>query len=231
MEPAKKPKSFHEFTPHLADRPPEASADKAPARFAMPSAFWQTLERDSEVKAEFERRVEARAREIIDSENSDQKAKVFEGARAEGRTQGWQEAQVQAQQLLQDLAEVKSKFLTERESLLHSHEKIWCEALVHLMKRFLVPLTPEKLQGLRGWIQESIGEMHKQSKVRVVVAPAVLGRLKESGLALDPDWEWLEDKSLNEKELRVELNGGGLIFSPDCELEKLVTKLNEVFGS
>ncbi len=202
-----------------------------PVRFTMPSAFWETLERDAEVKKEFEERVEARAKQMIDSESAPQRVAIFEGARQQGMEQGLAEARTQAQKLFADLEQVAATLIREKEALLHAHERLWCEAIAHLGRRFLIPLDPERLKGLKSWLEESIGDLSRQAKIRVVLAPSVMERVRASATGSAPHWEWAEDRSLSDQQMRVELDGGGILFAPQAEVEKLTDKINEFLGA
>jgi hypothetical protein len=206
-------------------------APAKPARFSMTSAFWETLEKDADVKKEFNERVEKRAREIIDTESAPQRAAIYDGAREQGLAEGLAEARQEAQKLFADLEAASGELLKQKEALLHAHERLWCEAITHLSRRFLIPLGPERLVNLKTWLEDSIGDLTRQSKIRVLMAPSVFERVQSSGIPGASHWEWAEDKTLTDKELRVELVGGGLLFSPQAEAEKLSEKLSELLGA
>ena len=222
-------KLFPELTPLVGAPIINAKKDAAPARFSLSRAFWDTLDSDSQVKAEFDRLVETRARAIIDGEASPQRDAIFASAKKQGLEQGLSEGREQAAKINNDLQSIVKQIASEKVTLVRAHEETWCSAIAHLARRFLIPLTPERLKDLKAWIEESIGDLSKQAKVRVALAPAVLDRVKTASLDVT-QWDWVADEALAETDFRVELEGGGLLFSPKAECEKLDAKLQEVLG-
>ncbi len=201
-------------------------------RFELPSGFWHRIESDPDLKAEWDARVEKRAREIFESEAAVEKKAVFEAARQEGIAQGMREGAAQAIESCRKLEALAESVLGERESLLRSHEAIWCRAFSHLARRFLIPVSAERMAGLHAWLEDAIGDLSRQAKIRVCVSPKVHQEVKsivgETGTA---HWEWIEDRSISDMDFRVELTGGGVFFSPADEWKKFEEKLNEVLGN
>jgi flagellar biosynthesis/type III secretory pathway protein FliH len=223
LEPATKQKSSpepeFEFT---------SFRETKPAHFQVASSFWETLRSDPLLKAEFEKQVEDRANEILRDEAHPKYRALYEGFRKEGLEAGIAEGKSQVTELFQNLEKISSELVREKEKILRDHEPVWCEALKHVLQRFLVPLSPERLQGLHDWLQAAVGEVSQIAKVRVALSPAVYKAVAPQ-LASE-HWEWVEDESLSGTELRAEVIGGGVFFSAEKEWEKLDAKLTEIFG-
>lgn len=223
MDSAKKQKSSLEENSEFA-----AFGALKPGKFNLSSSFWESLDRDPLLKAEFDRRVSERAHAILQDEAAPQRKALLESSRQEGLQQGLAEGKQKVAELCQSLDAISASLIREKETILHEHEKIWCEAIRHLMQRFMVPLSVERLKALEDWMQEAIGELSQQSKVRVAVPSSVFKQATE--LLPAQKWEWVEDETLKGTELRVEIKGGGVFFSPEKEWEKFEAKLDEVFG-
>lgn len=236
MDSAKNKKSFPDFAEasvHSEGRH-EAFADfgsPKSQRFELPSGFWNRIESDPDLKAEWDARVEKRAREIFDSEAAVEKQAIFEAARQEGIAQGLREGAALAGESCRKLESLAESILGEKEAMLRAHEVIWCRAFSHLARRFLIPLSAERLTGLRTWLEDAIGDLGRQAKIRVCVSPKVHQEVKSVVGEGAAHWEWIEDRALRDSDFRVELTGGGVFFSPEAEWKKFEEKLNEVLGN
>ncbi len=212
--------------PELVDAPSEVKK----AKFHLPSSFWAAIQTDPALKAEWDQRVDARAREILESEAAPQKQAILEEARKQGIAQGLEEGKQRAQEICDRLEAIATGVVKEKEALLHSHERVWCQTLSRTAQRFLAPLSPERLSSLQGWLEEGIGELAKSGKIRVLVSPSVLAQLGELATGSMPHWEWAADPNVKDGDLRVELEGGGLLFSSQDQSEKIDAKLKEILG-
>ncbi len=183
---------------------------------------------DPALKSEFDREVTKRAQELLLNEAAPQRKILFDEAKKEGYEQGLREGKAKSDEVCQRLNVLGESLVREKESLLRDHEKIWCDAIEYLMRRFLVPLSAERLQSLGDWIEESIGELAKEAKIQVALPCEVFAQVKD--VVPPVKWEWTEDPSLKPTDLRVEIKGGGIFFSPDVQWQKFEAKLNEVFG-
>jgi flagellar biosynthesis/type III secretory pathway protein FliH len=203
-----------------------------PVQFSMPSVVWENIERDPQVKAEFDKRVEARLQAILHTETAPQRQALFDQAKKEGLEQGIAEGQSKVAESCKYLETIAKRIIEEKQEILRAHEGIWCEAVYHLMKRFLVPLSVEKLKALHDWMESAIGDLERQSKLRVLLSPGLYAQASQLAIPADaPQWEWVEDKSLSDSELRVEIAGGGIFFSPESEWTKFEKLLSDVLGS
>lgn len=235
MDSAKNRKSFPDFATEgesTVARDFAVYGRPTPEQFSLPTSFWDAIQRDPELRAEYERRVESRAKELLEADATPQKQQIFDQARKDGFEQGVQEGRKQLQECQLHLENIAKQVIAEKVELLHQHEGIWVETVGHLMKRFLVPQTKERLANLKKWLEEAIGDLSRQAKIQVALAPSVMSEVKAITMAEETShWDWVEDRSLNEMEIRVNLLGGGLLFSPQAELAKLEEKLKEVLES
>lgn len=233
MDSAKNKKSFPDFgshSPAVKDGNFEAYRETKLLHFSLPSAQWESIERDPVVKAEFDQRVERRARELILSESSAERAAIFEEARQAGFAAGAAEGRAQIEKSGEALRQLVDQVISEKQSLLRQHEPIWCDAIRHLMKRFLVPLTVERMASIHTWLEQAIGDLGEQAKIKILVGPSLHADLVASGFTV-PKCDWVLDKALSDREIRVEIEGGGIFFSIDEEWKKFERVLDETMGS
>jgi flagellar biosynthesis/type III secretory pathway protein FliH len=232
LDSAKNKKSFPDFsdTPIAVKGEFEAFREIKLLQFSLPSALWQSIEKDPVVKAEFDQRVEARAQEIILSETSAQRAAVFEEARQAGLAAGVAEGKEQVDKSCAALSQIVARVIEDKQILLKEHEAVWCEAVRHLMKRFLVPLTVERMSTIQAWLEQAIGELGEHAKIRLLVGPNLHSDLAGKGFTVSK-CDWVLDKSLTDREIRVEIVGGGIFFSLDEEWKKFERFLDELLGS
>lgn len=219
MESAKKQKSFPDL--------PNFSAESGGV-FQLPSFFWDAVEKDPAIAVEFNRRVEARARQILEQEGSEAWKSLQASVSAEGIDRGVAEGRERVDKACAALETIAQKFLADRERLMHRHEGIWCEAIRYLSSRFLIPLTADRLKELQAWIEQGIGSVENQTTIQVAVSPKVFESLQSFSA---PGWSWVADPQLKDGDLRVDLDGGGLHFSAEEEVERLRKKIDQVLGS
>ncbi len=233
MDSAKNKKSFPDFSDSSTSGNGvgfEAFRETKLLQFSLPSALWESIERDPVVKAEFDQRVELRARELILSETNAERAAIFEQARQAGLAAGAAEAKAHLEKSGEALAQLVAQVIGDKQRLLRQHEPIWCEAVRHLMKRFLVPLSVERLAVIHSWLEQAIGELGEHARIKLLVGPAVHADIVKSGFTV-PKCEWVLDKALSDREIRVEIEGGGIFFSLDEEWKKFERLLDETLGS
>jgi len=232
LEPVKNKTSFPDFSesgPKENGRQPFSGEGNA--AFQLPSFFWDAVATDPAIAAEFNRRVEARALEILSQEGTDSWKAVREASHQEGVQRGLEAGREQLQALCAALETAARVFQAERTALLHQHEALWSEILRHLCGRFLQPLNPERLSNLRDWIEQGVGALDNQAAIQIAVSPTVLAQVQEAAaLAQTPGWTWVADPALKDTDLRVELAGGGLLFDAQQEVTQLQNKIDEILG-
>ncbi|MBY0371878.1 hypothetical protein K2X33_14430, partial [bacterium] len=199
--------------------------------FQLPTFFWDAVEHDPAMAQEFERRVELRARQILENESSEMWKSLKAAAHQEGVALGLEEGKVQLEALVQTLEATRAVLAQERGELLHQHEKELCALLKHLVDRFLQPISTERLNGLQAWVEESMGAATNQTTVQVALSPKVHAEVEGHPSLKVTGWAWVADPSLKDGDLRVELEGGGLSFSTEEQVGRLQQKLDEILGT
>lgn len=178
-------------------------------------------------KAEVDELIEKRAAEKVQSEL----ASLQEEARAEGLRKGLEEAKTAFSENLLEMgkkvSEVCASVLREKEELLKAHERDWCLALEHCLKRFLVPDAGKKLALTRDWIEESLKGFNENARVVVHLNTEDFRLLQPDMIPQTPkNWEFREDSKLALGSIRAECEGGGILFERNDQRENLDQILN-----
>ena len=201
------------------------------SRFEFGSTFWDALNGDPTFKENLEHIIEKRVEGRIAKEAE----RVLAEVKRKGYEEGLQEglaASVSAYEGIKNmLSRLTEQMLSEREKLLHQHEKLWCEAFLHLLKRFLVPKSGEIVACIREWIVDSIKEYSTKGKIKIRLSPGVSGLVSQVMSPTPEDrWKIIPDKTLNENEISCEvIDGGGIFHSQSHELKELEKRIHEFY--
>jgi flagellar biosynthesis/type III secretory pathway protein FliH len=198
--------------------------------FAVRPETWEALFADPTLRADFERRVEEAVVSRLEPDLQKYRAQVEAEAREAGVARGMEEA---AQLLTQGRAELSAvchQVLASQEAVLRAHERAWAEALVRLLRRFLVPHGDQIASGIRDWLNESLTGFAGRHAMRIRLAPDQAQQVRRAlGESNGSGWELVKDESLAPGEIRCESEAGGLIFNASPEAEQLDKFLAEYF--
>jgi flagellar biosynthesis/type III secretory pathway protein FliH len=199
-------------------------------RFQLSGSFWNALTSEPEIRGEFERmiddRVKQRLTEDLSVKTEEIRKELLESARAEGYQKGLEQGITEGREHVSmacgQLDEIAKKILADQKSLISSHEKIWCETLSYILKRFLVAKRQWVVEDLRRWLVQSFEASTHDEKIRVYLSNEDHERLSEvlAGSQAD-EFVWVKDDSLGSGEIRCESTLGTVVFSPDKKLSEL----------
>lgn len=239
MEPVKNMKS----SPENQDLSIPSPGDDG-AVFSLHPTLWTILGRDPQLSKEIDRRVsdlvESRVRELAEAKVGEASesllaqakadaARVMEEARTEGRAQGALEVREKVKAAALRMEAVCAEVIEAKTKLMREHEREWCLAMKHLLKRFLVPRSAEIVAGLGSWIEESLGLYASTHKIKVFVTPSEFDALSAVATS-GGHWELIRDPALKEGEVRCESGGAGVFFSPEEQtrvLDEIVNRFME----
>ena len=247
MVAAKNPISFpepelkDEFQPFLANeaRPQEVVAPPAEAKPSEGNAFHLEKEFVSLFLKEplIQKLIDEQVRERLEDRFQALRQQVTEEARLEGIAQGKEEALAEAR-IFQEkwreenalkLNSVLQGVLKEKETFLKAHEKEWSAALVHLLRRFKIPLAKRLGDGIESWLRDSLEQFSEQKNIQIYLSDSDYESLHASLEPKSPDrWQWMCDPNLSKNQVRYEVAGGGVFFDGSKEFQKLEAWLNEV---
>lgn len=221
------PEQVDMYTPaYLA----QASSHEA-KRFSLSSDLLGVLSSDPGLKEQWDSMVDERVRTRLAEEQAGYRAALEEEARKEGLKRGLDEARQQVEQVMQSMENIARELLIRKETILHAHEKQWCEALSHLLHRFLVPRSDALQAGVKRWLEESLTGFSGNHAIRVHVSPMEYDRLASGlGEVAGRPVELVRDATLSEGQIHCECDGGGIFFSPADEAQRLEAWLQEFFG-
>ena len=208
------------------DFEPAATTDLGVTRFPVHTHFWEAL--DPILKEDLDRMVEKRVMERLSKSLEQERSTIFLKAKEEAHEEGVQQAKQELQKVLHTLNAISTSLVDDKEKILRSHEAIWCRAMDHLLRRFLVPHAQVVSDTFRRWLDESMGGFPQNIKVRIHLAPlefksisSILGDLMQSR------WELVKDDSVPIGEIYCECDAGGIFFSPTVELGRLDSWIDE----
>lgn len=229
-----------EFQPYLPvpTAPAELKATQAQAestaddRFTVPGIFLEALWSDAAFREQWDEVIQKRVEEKFAAEQEELRAKTIADARAEGIAQGLEESRALVAEIDERLKHVCERVLEEKEALLHAHEKMWCDAMLHLLRRFLVRRPEEVVSVLQAWMDDSLRGFPQKARIRIYLSEsdnqqvqrAMSFRLDKGG-----NHEFTVDRNLSAGEIRCECDGGGIFFSPSQELTDLEAYLGGIF--
>ena len=203
--------------------PPEQSEATTNAGFGLPDRFWDWLSADAVLKTQFEKMIETKVSERVDSKLGELKEVAAKEAHAEGFKKGLEEGRSMLKHAGDHLNDLCKEVLKEKESLLRDHEGRWAGAFSHVLKRFLVSKRELAIEGIQSWLVESLGAFEQNAKVNIYLSPGDYVRL--SSPVGNPEagqkWTIVRDESLKEGEVHCECDGGGIFFSSKEQMAKL----------
>lgn len=222
------PDEFQAFTPKSQAAFSTHQPEKAQG-FAFSGSLWNSLISDPELRVQLEGLVEQRVKARLDRGFEEFRGQVKEIARIEGLAQGKAEAAAIVAEYGKRLEAVADELLREKEQILHGHEKQWCQALSHLLRRFLVPNAAEKLAAIELWLRESMQGFADKGKIYVFLPTADLEKMQPYLPAGGHQkWEFRKDASMAEGDVRCECEGAGFIFSPNEQWKRLQETLDRM---
>lgn len=225
---------------------PEGFAPKVteyhPNVFRFAKSFLSGLEQDPDLAKYIDRMVEQRVQDWLKNESEKRLADVVKSSEemghkagyATGYQTGWQTGKDESSQKFGEAIEKlnlsSQALLDEKEKILFHHEKLWAEALLHLLKRLMVPHQEETVRVVREWLQTSLERFSEEKKVKIYVSPDTLGRLGEFlGAEKQAHWEFASDARLTTGEIRCETTDEGIFFSSANELAHLEGWVEKLF--
>lgn len=234
----KKTKSFpDDFTlegePGKSREPGEfesLSATAAPCVFEFNPGFWESLYADPVFRRNLDNVIDRKVEERIAGESKALIAEMEKRAHQEGFQKGLADSQEERAQTREAMNRVCSELLADRETILHQHEKLWCEAFGHLLQRFLVPRPEQLVKEIKQWMQDSLSYLSGQGKVFIHLSPRRFDALARQ-LSPSPGdrWEFVKDAKLMENDIACEsADGGGMFFSESQEFKKLINIMQMV---
>ena len=215
------------LSPDGVDFTPAASGGAEPSGFSVHPSLWETLERDPGLRSELDFRIAIRAKELAEPIAAEMVKSLADGTKANAVREAKGEARKQIEEAIGRVNDLCEGILNEKMRLLREHEREWCEALSHVMKRFLQPHRREILAGIEEWVDESLGVYASNHSIRVFVSPEAYSGL-ESSAKRGSRWEVLADSALKGSQVRCESAGAGVFFSPTEEWQKLDEMLDRV---
>jgi flagellar biosynthesis/type III secretory pathway protein FliH len=209
--------------------------EPAADRFSLASRYLEVLWKDDAFREQWEDVIERRLQERYVAENTAVREKVLADARAEGLAEGIRQGQARIEEACTELHTFSRRILNEKEALLHSHERQWCDTMLHLLKRFMIPRPEEFISVLQAWLEDSMRGFSQKSKVRIYLGETDFERLNEVLAfrvnAQSLPYDFGTDRGLAPGEVRCEFEGGGAFFSPSQELGELEAYLDGMFAN
>ena len=222
------PDEFQAFTPK-SQATFSTHQPSMPVGFAFSGSLWNSLISDPELRSQLEALVEQRVKERLDRGFEEFRGQVKEIARLEGLAQARMEVTAAVAQFGTRIEGICAEILREKERVLHDHEKQWCQALSHLLRRFLVPNAAEKLAAIESWLKESMQGFADKGKIYVYLPAEDMEKMQPflpSGA--QTKWEFRKDASMAPGEVRCECEGAGFIFSPNEQWKRLQEMLDRM---
>lgn len=244
MDSAKKMKLSPETDEFQLFLPPTTSPSEltvAPAvaeapsddRFKVPGIFLEVLWSDAAFREQWDQIIADKVEKKFAAEQDELRAKTIAAARAEGLEQGLRDAEAMVSDIEAKLKVACEKVLSEKETLLHSHERQWCDAMLHMLRRFLVRRPDEIVSVIDAWLDDCLKSFAQKSKVRVYLSAddhALVQQAFSFRANRGPvNHEFGIDRNLSSGEVRAECDGGGIFFSPGQELSELEGYLDGIF--
>jgi flagellar biosynthesis/type III secretory pathway protein FliH len=226
-----------EFRPYVVpaapDKPVAAETQAAHGdRFHLPGQLLQVLWSDPSFSEQWEEVIEQRVRERYERDQTQLREQTVAAARAEGLKQGIEQGKALLDETCQRLETVVRRVLFEKESLLRSHERVWAEGMLHLLKRFLVPRPEELMSVISAWLDDCLRAFTQKGNVRILLCPSDYSALVQGlSFRVHPPtiYQFGSDESLAPGDIRCECDGGGAFFSPSQELSELHGYLEGIF--
>lgn len=228
--------------------------------FRMAGEYWDGLMNDPMFRERFDALVEKEVRSRLLKRLEHHETEVLPEISKEAMKQGYQEGKNLAHEQLEEeinkieqnltytwqekvgelekskteasalLDSLVAEWKNQRESLLHSHEREWCQAMLHLMKRFQMEKSESYGKALEIWMAEAIPEFVTKSPVTVCVPDYewekyadCLGKKESEG-----KWHLVRDSKLMPGQIRFEAGAGGAIFDSGNNYQKLVDWLETI---
>lgn len=190
--------------------------------FGFPDQFWTWLEGDQQLRAEFEKMIEVKAREKTVSILERERAQAREEGHKVGYDEGIRQGIEGVKTSRENLETVCALVLKEKASLLQAHEALWIQSLSHILRRFLVANRELAMADLEKWIHEGVMNFEHAGRIRFRVSPLDYERLSK---VLEKDqsrhWELVQDAELLPGELNCDCGNGGMLLSTEAEYQRL----------
>lgn len=113
---------------------------------------------------------------------------------------------------------------SQRETLLRSHEREWCETLGYVIQKTQMVNSKKTLEDLEKWMKQNVSELLEKDRITIYLSSedyAVLNQ-KESSEHAPKKWILMEDPSLGRGQMRFEVGNAGIIFDEKKNLEKVL---------
>jgi len=190
--------------------------------FRLPEQYLEALVKDPGIRAIVKTEIESQLRQQLKGEVDSQAKVAMERGYQEGMQKGLEESQSLIQPILSRLNEVCENIIEEKHQLLHSHEKMWGNAMRHLLHRFYFA-NPEELGGrLTKWVSDNVAQFPDVGKVEVIVSEEDYLKIQVAvGNSENRKWNLISDSGLKSGEIKCECSEGGFFFSSEKELAKL----------
>lgn len=220
--------------------------------FALAPGYWNALFEDRFFRARYDRLVSDEVKKRVEAElETARREKLpleLEAGRKEGFEKGYAEGKRQAdeelrksselfeQQRTQARAEWEAQNRSDREQmeflmtdfksqwadLLKSHEAIWCETMIHLLKRFQVENGNRLGRTCEEWLEKTVPEIATKTPISVYVGPERAKQLQAIlGASATDQWRIVEATDLTPEQTRFEAAGGGAFFDAEAGYQKL----------
>ena len=204
-------------------------------RFTVPGLFLEALWGDAAFREQWDQVIEDRVQKRFASEHEELRAQATAVATELGIQLVMKAAGEKVAAAETKLAQVSQQLMVEKEALLHSHERAWCNAMLHVLRRFLIRRPEELVSVLQAWIDDCLKGFSQNAKVRIYLSEDDHAALSQA-LSFRPErsaanHDFAVDRNLSTGELRCECDGGGIFFSPNQELSELEAYLDGIFNS
>lgn len=205
------------FTEHASEK-----AKKDSQSFAFNDSVLEWLEQNPALLAEFEKRNEKRIQQRVDEHIEAVKAQAVQEGLELGRKQGFEEGQQQLAQAIEVVKHIGEGLLKEKHHILHMHEKVWTDALSHLLRRFMIAEPEKKVEAVSKWLTETIETLGATEGVVVRVGTDLYPILQRvQSLVGAAEFKLVLDSDLKADELYCETSQGGAYYFASGQLAKL----------
>lgn len=129
------------------------------------------------------------------------------------------------QQLKQQLSvwtQMNQDLKNDRDKLLRSHERAWCEAMTHLLRQFQIANSTGIIAAIEEWMTLAVPEFLEKSSVTVHLSKKDFEAVKGSQQEIQgKHWGLQADSDLLPGQIRIESENAGVIFDSIQGFEKL----------
>lgn len=203
--------------------------------FEVSDRKWEALFQDPIFRKDLERAIDDRVKQELEKRTEqyreDQREKAskegYETGFSQGKEQALQQGREELSRIMKDLETISEQFQVQREELLLSHEKEWAQALLHILKRFLILRSQSSTEVISNWLKDSIGQPFPHD-LAIRVSPDWSER-NAAWLSQETSMKWIADPSLKPGEFRWEWEHGGIFFSETDSFKRLDQMLEANF--